>query len=197
MRKYRSLSKLLALILRHDPHRFGVEMRPDGYVNLDNLVEKIKKLDRFSWVTRNDIIRVVRDDEKQRFELSNFDNATWIRARYGHNKNLGVLIEYPVVSPQEISLLYHGTIEAKVVAIEKEGLKPMDRVYVHLSSNLKDAIEVAKRRIGRPVVIVIDARKMIIDGYRIFKATNRIYLTRYVPPKYIIKVLKNIETHIF
>lgn len=193
MRRYKLLGKFLSLILRHDPARVGINLRSDGYVSIRLLAEKISAINRFSWVNEESILKAAKLDEKDRFEITEMSGELYIRARYGHNKNLGVKIDYPEVRKGEIKLLYHGTEEKNIQPILRNGILPMDRIYVHLSATIRDSVEVAKRRKGRPVVVVVDADRMIGDGYFIYRATKRVYLTKFVPPMYIIKTIKNID----
>ncbi|MEX0568044.1 MAG: RNA 2'-phosphotransferase [Candidatus Njordarchaeota archaeon] len=189
--KYTSLSKLLSLILRHTPEKFNIKMREDGFVDMEELVKNIKKLERFSWVSTSDIMDLAKKDKKGRFEIQQENERLLIRARYGHNKNLRINITYPEAKPGDIKFLYHGTTVDKIESIQKGGIKPMDRQYVHLSTTLSDAIEVAKRRKSIPAIVVVDAEKMITEGLKIYRATNRVYLTKYVSPRFIIKIIKN------
>ncbi|WP_252901185.1 RNA 2'-phosphotransferase [Vulcanisaeta sp. JCM 14467] len=76
-------------------------------------------------------------DPKGRFEVRD----GMIRARYGHNKSLNVDIRYDV--DNEVSVLYHGTTKEALTRIMREGIKPMNRKYVHLVLDLRDAYEVA------------------------------------------------------
>jgi putative RNA 2'-phosphotransferase len=55
-------------------------------------------------------------------------------------------------------ILYHGTGEKYVSSIDKEGLLPKSRLYVHLSKDEETAVNVGKRH-GKPVIYKVDARK--------------------------------------
>lgn len=79
--------------------------------------------------------------------------------------------------------LYHGTAERFLPSIEKIGLKKGKRNFVHLSADKETAEAVGKRH-GKPVVLTVDARKMIRDGWKIYK-TNEQYLTDFVAVRYI------------
>ena len=190
MDRLKSLSKLLTLILRHKPYDFGVKLSIDGFASIKELVEAIRRIPRFSWASEKDIIRVARTDEKNRFELKKMEGEIYIRARYGHSRDLNIRIEYPVVRVGEIRYLYHGTQKENLGSILREGIKAMDRKYVHLSASIKDALEVAKRKRGKHVVLVVDADRMLRDGIKIYRATTRTFLVDYVPPKYIVKSLE-------
>jgi len=94
---------------------------------------------------------VVERDEKKRYELNN----NKIRAVYGHSiKNK---IDKVKCIPPEI--LYHGTTEKAYKNIAVEGLKPMQRQYVHYSKDIETAFNVARRRTNEPILLEIEAKK--------------------------------------
>ncbi|CAL9307481.1 putative RNA 2'-phosphotransferase [Streptomyces sp. enrichment culture] len=80
--------------------------------------------------------------------------------------------------------LYHGTVARTLDAIRAEGLRPMNRHAVHLSSDRETATRVGARR-GRPVVLVVDAAAMHRDGHVFHVSANGVWLTRAVPPGYL------------
>ena len=55
---------------------------------------------------------------------------------------------------------------------------------MHLSENLEDAKRIGKRH-GKPVVLLIDAKKMHEDGIKFYKTRDGIYLTDDISIKYI------------
>ena len=122
---------------------------------------------------------------KGRFEIKEKDGKLYIRARYGHSAELPIEVEYEKVSADDVDYLYHGTRADVLPWILREGLKPMRRKYVHLTKNPQTALITAKRHRGKPVILKIDAKKFIQDGGEIFKASDEIYLAKYIPPKYI------------
>ncbi len=183
MNRRKSLSKFLSLLLRHKPDILDLKMDKHGFVNVKELIAKIRRRPGFGWVTFDDIKILVEHDGKNRFEMIERDGEYYIRARYGHSKQLDVDIEYEEV--KDVKVLYHGT-NAKVLPwILREGLKPMARKYVHLSPTPEDAMIIARRRRGKPVILKIDAESFIKDGGKIYKATEKVYLAKYIPPKYI------------
>jgi putative RNA 2'-phosphotransferase len=80
--------------------------------------------------------------------------------------------------------LYHGTVERFLPAILSEGLLPMGRHHVHLSPDLDTAVKVGARR-GQPIVLRVKASDMARAGYRFQLTSNRVWLTRHVPPLYL------------
>jgi putative RNA 2'-phosphotransferase len=87
-------------------------------------------------------------------------------------------------------VLYHGTAEKSVDSIEKSGLKPMSRLYVHLSKDIDTAIKVGSRH-GKIVVYEVDTEKMTADGYKFFISDNGVWLTKIVPVEYLSKIELN------
>jgi len=173
------LSKFLSLILRHKPKEFNIQLSSDGFVNILNVVDVASKY--YRWVTPKHIEAIAFLDSRERFEIIN----GMVRAKYGHS--IPVNIKYP--EALNVQVLYHGTSEENLKNILEEGVKPRQRLYVHLTSSIEDAWINARRK-GKPVVLVIDAEGMIKNKFKIFKASRNIYLTKFIPSIYIIKVLR-------
>lgn len=162
----------MSYLLRHDP--MGLKISRDGFVEIPELLKLMQK--RYSWLTRDYLERVVREDRKGRFEI----NLDRIRARYGHS--LDVSPHFPLA---RVENLYHGTSEEAAQRILKEGLSPRRRKRVHLSNTVKDAIAVGRRRTENPVILKIDASQAVKRGIRIEKATPRVYVADHIPPELI------------
>ncbi len=178
------LSKLMSGLLRHFPEAGGLSPDPEGFVKIDDLLRAVhewKKSD-YSWVSRDHIVAVAELDPKGRFEVI----GAKIRATYGHSYT--VKVRYPVVARP--GRLYHGTQAEKLPSIMREGLKPMKRLYVHLTKSLEDAWDTARRRPGTPVVLVVDGDLLASLGIPVYRASSLVYLARHVPPRCIVKVLR-------
>ena len=66
------LSKFLAVILRHQPERFALELDDEGWASLPEVMEILRSLPNFRWATRADVMQVVEEgsgDGKRRFEV--------------------------------------------------------------------------------------------------------------------------------
>ena len=81
-------------------------------------------------------------------------------------------------------ILYHGTGVKYTEAINKQGLIPKSRLYVHLSPNYDAAVKVGQRH-GKPFVYQVDAGKMSADGYKFYLSVNGVWLTKRVPECYL------------
>lgn len=68
--------------------------------------------------------------------------------------------------------------------ITKEGINPRKRNYVHLSGTMDMAQQVGARH-GDPIVLSVDAKSMVEDGYKFYKAQRGVWLVDCVPSKYI------------
>jgi putative RNA 2'-phosphotransferase len=172
----RRLSKLLSLVLRHDPSVVGLSLDPGGWVDLDALVAGVRE--RRPGVTRADVERVVATNDKQRFALDATQNR--IRANQGHS--LAVDLGLPPRRPPAV--LFHGTVAGNVAGILREGLHRRSRHAVHLSPDQATAARVGARR-GPPTVLRVDAARMHTDGYGFSVSDNGVWLVEAVPPEYL------------
>ncbi len=168
LERQKQLSKFLSLVLRHEPEKIGLVLGDEGFVPLAEFVTAVNRQKAYGWVTEAPIREVVAASDKQRFEI--VDGR--IRARYGHSVEEAVT--YPEVEPPEI--LYHGTTPQAAALILQEGLKPMQRQYVHLSSTPDMADVVARRRTNRPVILIVRAREAWQAGVKFHNPEPRLYL---------------------
>ena len=172
------ISKLLSGILRHFPEKFNIELDSEGWVDIDVLVTSIRQKRRdLKHINKEMIVAIALYDPKGRFEIS----GSQIRARYGHSTK--VEISYP--EDTKSSVLYHGTTRRNLPQILKEGLRPMRRLWVHLSVTVKDAIDVGKRHGKDVVVLKIDCNCLRRRGIKIYIASKSIRLVKHVPPECI------------
>jgi putative RNA 2'-phosphotransferase len=172
------LSKRVARILRHRPDSAGVKLDRHGWCDVDALLRGLAAAG--SPVSRADLEQMVRDNDKQRFVLEGHR----IRAAQGHS----VRDVEPVLRVKKpLSRLFHGTVEANLVRIERQGLLPMRRHHVHLSADEATARLVGGRR-GVPIVLVIDSARMERDGHTFFVSDNGVWLVDAVPPQYLSRI---------
>ena len=121
---------------------------------------------------------IVRTDEKQRYSFN--EDKTLIRANQGHSVPVDVELEQH--TPPDV--LWHGTGKKYVDSIDRVGLIPKSRLYVHLSADYETAIKVGQRH-GSPVVYQIDASRMSEEGYVFFRSVNGVWLIKAVPREYM------------
>ena len=165
------MSRELSYILRHNKNKkynidkYGWASTYDILFGLNITIEELKE--------------IVSTDDKQRYSFN--EDESKIRANQGHSFNVDLNLKK--IDPPFI--LYHGTKRHLLDKIMLEGLKPMNREYVHLSKDIPTAQSVSSRRDGDNVILEISARKLSNDRYPIYISENGIYLIKYVPPEYI------------
>lgn len=180
--KTTNISRYIALLLRHHPEKAGLCLDEHGWVEVEALIQGVRR--RYPEFNRAVLDEIVVRDSKQRYAYN--QDKTCIRANQGHSIPVDVGLKQALPP----TILYHGTGEKYVESIQKVGLIPKSRLYVHLSTDIQTAIQVGKRH-GQPVVYQIDTQQMIHDGFIFYISANHIWLTKAVPVQY----LKIIETN--
>lgn len=171
------LSKFISLVLRHKPDAAGIKLDSHGWADVEELIRGINQTGRKIDMTV--LEEIVRMDEKQRYSFN--EDRTKIRANQGHS--IPVDVELKEAVPPEF--LYHGTADRFENRIMKEGLKPMSRLYVHLSKDMDTALTVGRRHGNRPVIFKISSGRMYKDGIPFYLSENGVWLTKKVPAEYI------------
>ena len=166
------VSKYMSYLLRHNPK--NLKMDRHGFVDLDELVEKLNE--RFQ-IDEKFIFEIVEKNHRKRFEIV----GNKIQALYGHTLPIKLELEEDKVA----KVLYHGTTPDAASKILKEGLRPMKRRWVHLSPTIEVATEVGLRRTKNPVILEVNAEAARKNGWRFYKATDKVYVCKVVPPRYI------------
>ena len=169
-------SKLLSLVLRHNPAHIGISLDEQGWVAVPALLAQLAKHQQP--LTFEQLAFIVETNAKQRFRFNN--DRSRIRASQGHS--VEVELGYPPVAPPK--LLYHGTAVQHQQAILRDGLRKMARQHVHLSADLATARTVGRRH-GRLVVFEVAAGVMQQAGCLFYQADNGVWLTDEVPPIYL------------
>ena len=173
----RSTSKYISLILRHKPETIGITLDEHGWADVKELIEGVSRTHPLNMAQ---LEKIVAEDEKQRYSFN--EDRTLIRANQGHSVPVDVELEQKAPP----AILWHGTGEKYTDSIDRQGLLPKSRLYVHLSPDYDTAVKVGSRH-GRPVVYQVDAGKMSEDGYEFFLSVNGVWLTKAVPVKYLNK----------
>ena len=169
-------SRFLTRILRHKPEVAGIELDQGGWVDVPVLLAGCAKAGRD--MSPEELASLVATNAKQRFEMSR--DGRRIRACQGHS--IPVDLGHPPCRPP--SALFHGTSHNNLEAILREGIQPVTRHHVHLSTTIATAIKVGRRH-GIPRVLRVDSGQMYLDGFEFVVSTNKVWLTRLVPAKYL------------
>jgi len=181
-KKLVDISKTISYALRHKPEEFSLKLDKEGWVDFDVFCKALAEHKPAIYVDKEIIEKIIAESEKKRFEL--VDDK--IRATYGHS--ISTKIEFKETIPPNI--LFHGTSRKAYDLICKEGLKSMNRQYVHLSVDAATARKVGMRHDKNPVILVIDSPKMYSDGFKFFQSANDgTWMCESVPKKYIIRAV--------
>ncbi|WP_448952830.1 RNA 2'-phosphotransferase [Labrys neptuniae] len=170
----RTLSKFMSLVLRHAPETAGLALDAQGWVGLDDLVKAA--FERFG-ADRQDIERVVKESDKQRFVI----DGNRIRASQGHSVSVDLGLAAAVPPPT----LWHGTASANQAGILGSGLEKRSRQHVHLSADHDTARKVAMRRAGPWVIVQVDTKAMVRENYQFYCSENGVWLTDAVPARFL------------
>jgi putative RNA 2'-phosphotransferase len=168
------ISRFLSYLLRHRPKEYPLVFDPQGFTDWPTVVELVQE--RFYDVTEDEIRAVVDDAQKKRFELRDGK----VRATYGHSfpVDLGMAAAAPP------ALLFYGAARDLAQSMLRNGLKPRDRQYVHLSASADEAEAVARRHDPAPAIIVVDAKSAHEEGIR-FYSSGPLFLVEAVPGKFL------------
>ena len=179
MGKLDKLSMFISLVLRHKPDAAGIALDEHGWANVEELLDGINNTGRK--MDMGVLEEIVRTDYKQRYSFN--EDKTLIRANQGHS--IPVDVELKEEGPPEF--LYHGTADRFIKAIMEEGLKPMCRLYVHLSKDMETANKVGKRH-GNPVILKVHSGQMSREGIKFYLSENGVWLTKKVDVEYLEKI---------
>lgn len=175
-RRHTQISKFLSYVLRHQPDAIGITLDSQGWVAIVDLL--VAGATNGNHITREELDFVVRNNNKQRFAIS--DDGTRIRASQGHSTEVDLGYASSVPPP----VLYHGTAVRNLPSIRTSGLLKGNRHHVHLSLDDATAAQVGGRH-GRPVVLIVRAGAMSAVGYEFFLSANGVWLTEHVPTEFI------------
>lgn len=179
MEKLDTISKFISLILRHKPETVHITLDEHGWADVEELLAGINAAGRF--IDKSMLEEIVATDKKQRYSFS--PDRKLIRANQGHS--IPVDVELKEQEPPDY--LYHGTAAQFLEAIKAQGLKPMSRLYVHLSKDIETALTVGKRH-GKPVVLKVHSREMYKAGYPFYLSENGVWLTKKVAPEHFEEI---------
>lgn len=170
------ISKVLSLVLRHQPEFIGIELDQHGWVDVERLIQQMNihniAIDRVL------LDEVVETNSKKRFSFN--DSKDQIRASQGHS----ISVELGYISQVPPDVLFHGTAEKSVESILNSGLEKGERQHVHLSQELQTAIQVGGRH-GKLVVFEVKSGLMHQAGHLFYLSDNKVWLTDHVPVDFL------------
>ena len=168
------LGRFISGALRHFPDDLGLAMNQHGWVDVDVLCDAMRT--RYKWANKEKLFSIIESDEKGRYEVK----GNKIRARYGHSVDID--LDYPENTLPE---LYYGASREEVDILLEKGIRPIKQRYVHLSTSVEKAKEVASIHTEDPVLLVVNAEEARNDGVSLLAATENIVLAEEIPAKYL------------
>lgn len=176
--KLTDVSRRLAHALRHEPWLYELELDDQGWVPVETVLKSLRR-ENAKWkdLSEADLEELVATQTKRRYELTDGK----IRALYGHSVPQK-LLKIPAAPPD---LLFHGTARTTLPLIRETGLLPMQRQYVHLSTDTEMAEQVGARKGAGPVILRIAAARAHAAGVPFYIGNERVWLADRVPAEFI------------
>lgn len=191
-------SKQLSYLLRHGAVKEGLRIRSDGYVKLEQILQR--DFFRNNRIDESIIRQIVTTNDKKRFELMEEEDengklSLFIRASQGHsiaNIDDEKLLR-KVQTAAEFPLVVHGTYLRNWESIKSNGLRTMKRNHVHFAPGYPDDGNVISgMRSTCQVFIEIDLERALAAGMDFFVSENNVLLSRgfdgAIPPTFFKRV---------
>ncbi len=180
-REHNGLGRLVAGVLRHFPEKFELEMDINGWVSTKDMTDRFKAHRRYyHWLRPWHFKAIAESDGKGRYQVE----GNMMRATYGHS----VEIEIDLPTDDIPEALFWPCKPEELQNHLELGIKAGDRIHVHLSKTIANALEAGHVHMPRPTILEVDTTAAIVDGHTIYKAGTTVYLTEDIPPKYLFVV---------
>ena len=177
--KNNKLSVFLSLVLRHKPEAANITLDNKGYADVNELIKGMNSVEKkINFEILDEIVKI---DNKSRYSFN--EDKSKIRANQGHSIEVDVELQ----ESKPPVRLYHGTATRFINSIMNKGIIKGNRLYVHLSKDIDTASKVGTRH-GELALLQVDTDRMYIDGYKFYISKNGVWLTDFVPVRYISEV---------
>jgi len=180
-RELNSLSRIIAGALRHFPDKLRLDMDGHGWVEISHLIEAIgSSRSGFNWLRLHHIQALAATDPRGRYQI----DGGMIRAKYGHSIDVN-LDDLPIADADEF---FYPVTEEEADIVLENGIQPIDRKKVHLSTTIEKAVEAGSVRSDHPLIIRVDGEKARENGVEIFQASNDVCVTESIDAEYLTQV---------
>lgn len=193
----------LAHMLRHHPEQYLLEVDAHGWADLESVVIALRCREReWSRLSRQELEQWIAMMPVRRFETQ----RGRVRALYGHslrNVVVGVIRRPP-------NILWHGTTAELSPVIQTNGLLPIRRRFVHLTSDRRYAEDVARSKVGLQfrdetnlevelnskfaseesgsddgVILTVFAEEAFRAGIKFRQANEQVWLAQSIPSRFV------------
>ncbi|XP_076942417.1 uncharacterized protein LOC143612277 [Bidens hawaiensis] len=195
-----ALGRLLTRVLRHMAPQLNLNMRSDGFVKVQDLLNLNMKTFAnvtISSHTVDDVKEAARRDNKQRFSLLEENGELLIRANQGHTVTLVETesLLKPILSAEEFPVCVHGTYKKNLKSILESGLKRMQRLHIHFACGLPtDGEVVSGMRRDVNILIFLDVKKALEGGMKLYISDNKVILTEGFDGDVPVEYFERIES---
>lgn len=86
---------------------------------------------------------------------------------------------------ENLDKVYHGTKATALGRIIAQGILPYNRIFVHLSKDYIKAIKKADEKPGQSVLLTIDAKAMLDEGYDIYFSDEGDIVAQEIPWEFV------------
>lgn len=180
-RELNSLSRIIAGALRHFPDKLQLGMDGHGWVEISQLIRAIGiGRSGFNWLRLHHIQALVATDPRRRYQI----DGGMIRAKYGHSIDVN-LDDLPVADADEF---FYPVTEEEADIVLENGIHPIDRKKVHLSTTIEKAVEAGSVRSDHPLILRVDGAKAREEGVEIYQATNDVCVTEEIGAVFLSQV---------
>jgi len=175
------LSRIIAGALRHFPDKLQLGMDGHGWVEISELIKAIgTSRSGFNWLRLHHIQALVATDMRSRYQV----DGGMIRAKYGHSIDVN-LDDLPLAEEDEY---FYPVTEEEADIVLENGINPIDRKKVHLSTTIEKAVEAGSVRSDHPLILRVDGVKAREDGVEIYQATRDVCVTESIDAEFLSQV---------
>ncbi len=174
--------RIFSKVLRHRLLEMNIPFDIEGYVNLNQLQEKVPTIQQY---TVDYIQQIVDNDGKNRFHMKLENGEYFIRANQGHSKAIGDLMNPEKALnrlTEPIEGVFHGSYMQFREGIMRDGLLSMKRSYVHLAKGI-DAK--SGKRNNCTMMVYVDMARAMNDGIVFYESQNNVILAEHIPAAYL------------
>lgn len=184
-------SKALSKVLRHTAKANGLQIREDGYIEVDSIL----KLPQFRGMGMELLLSIVKGNDKKRFTMEEVEGVLYIRANQGHSIKAVQVPMARIDNASSIPKVVHGTKKELWPVISKQGLSRMKRNHIHCATGLYgDPGVISGIRKSCTLYIYIDSAKAMQDGVEFYRSENGVILTEGVNGLLSSKYFSRVET---
>jgi 2'-phosphotransferase len=190
-------SKFLSFVLRHQAEKFNLQLSDDGYAEVNQILSLPES--KALHLDDETIIKIVNENDKKRFQITERYGKYYIRALQGHTihhlDDSKMFAE--IKDHDEYETVVHGTFKKSWEIIMKEGLNKMKRNHIHFAIGYpNDKCVISGMRRTCEVFIELDMQRAMNDGIKFLISENKVILSSgingVILPKYFKRVVNKV-----